>query len=117
MRIPALCLLMLSTFALASGRVSSASARAAIELGPLLDQYAAGQFEAALAAAETGGGDAAIDLRDTWALAGRAWIDATPVGRAERLLIAASFALEIENRNTEHGRWQFMRQGNCSASC
>jgi len=87
-----------------------------LDLGALLDQYAAGRFDEAIATIDKAGDDAANGLRADWPLGGRAWIDAEPSHRASRLLTAAALALEFENLAIERGRWgQF--GSDCASIC
>ena len=68
-----------------------------LDLGRLLDDYSAGRFERAVGAVEAAGDAQATLLRTQWRGAGRLWIDADPEAKSQRLLAAASFALETEH--------------------
>ena len=75
------------------------------EPAPLLDLYAAGRFEEALARFRALPDKEARDLRLRWVDAGRRWIDVSPEGHRRRLLTAAALALDLEGVLAERGEW------------
>jgi tetratricopeptide (TPR) repeat protein len=105
-----LCCLSLSI--LAGAAVVPASAPI-LDLARLLDDYSAGRFDRALSAVESAGDAQAMLLRTQWRGAGRTWIDADLTARPQRLLAAASFALETEHLRVERGAWMTPMAGVC----
>ena len=92
------------------------------ELGPLnapqlLDVYLAGRFDEAVQAVRAAGDDAGRKLRQQWALFVPAWIDADEPHRAQRILAAATFALETENVRAERGDWAQTTPDLCAGQC
>ena len=70
---------------------------APLDLRRTLDLYAEGPFDEAVQAVARAGDEVGRNLRRHWAVTGRAWIDAEPGRRPQRLLAAAALALETEN--------------------
>ena len=64
-----------------------------------------------------GGDEVGRNLRRHWAVTGRAWIDAEPGRRPQRLLAAAALALETENLRAERGDWRISDDPVCAAAC
>ena len=75
------------------------------DLASLLDLYATGQHNDALSIAENMSDSAGKEMRLLWFTDGREWIDAKPTDQNRRLLVAASFALEVEHVRVERGQW------------
>ena len=86
-----------------------------LDLAKLLDDYSAGRFDQAVAAVQSAGDSQATLLRTQWRGAGRLWIDADPATKPQRLLAAASFALETERLRVERGAWMTAMAGVCPA--
>ena len=78
---------------------------APLEMARLLETYASGQFDEAVQAVAKAGDSVGKNLRAHWELDALPWIDADPAIRAQRLLVAAAFALETENVRVERGEW------------
>ena len=89
---------------------------APLDLPRLLDLYAAGRFDEAVQSVARAGDEAGRNLRQHWAVAGRAWIDADPAQRPQRALAAAAFALETEHIRAERGDWR-VTDASCAAAC
>lgn len=92
------------------------------ELGPLnaprlLDEYLAGRFDETVQAVRAAGDDAGRKLRQQWALFVPGWIDADEPHRAQRILAAATFALETENVRAERGDWAQTTPDLCAGPC
>jgi hypothetical protein len=92
------------------------------ELGPLnaprlLDQYLAGGFDEAVQAVRAADDDAGRKLRQQWALFVPGWIDADEPHRAQRILAAATFALDTENVRAERGDWAQTTPDLCAGPC
>jgi tetratricopeptide (TPR) repeat protein len=78
---------------------------AALNLPALLDVYASGRFDDALAVVERASDKDGLAMRLLWPTAGRQWIDTDPAHHRRRLLVAAAFALEVEHVRVERGQW------------
>ncbi|HKV99820.1 MAG TPA: tetratricopeptide repeat protein [Vicinamibacterales bacterium] len=78
---------------------------APLDLARLLDTYASGRFDEAVQAVARAGDTLGKNLRAHWTLDAPSWIEADPAARAQRLLVAAAFALETENVRVERGEW------------
>jgi tetratricopeptide (TPR) repeat protein len=89
---------------------------APLDLPRLLDLYAAGRFDEAVQSVARAGDEVGRNLRQHWAVAGRAWIDADPAQRPQRALAAAAFALETEHIRAERGDWRGT-DASCAAAC
>src|SRR5688572_13424612 len=118
----AFLLLVLFTAASATAQKKKADAPPA-PIGPLnlsrvLDLYADGRFDEAVAEVARAGDEIGRNLRGHWAVTGRQWIDADPARRPQRILAAAALALETEQIRAERGDWRAMA-GNppCGGSC
>ena len=87
-----------------------------LDVTRLLDDYSAGRFDRALGAVESAGDVQAMLLRTQWRGAGRLWIDsidADLTAKPQRLLAAASLALETEHLRVERGAWMTPMAGVC----
>jgi len=93
--------------------VSVAAVAPILDLARLLDDYSAGRFDRALGAVESAGDAQAMLLRTQWRGAGRLWIDADLSAKPQRLLAAASLALETEHLRVERGAWMTPMAGVC----
>jgi tetratricopeptide (TPR) repeat protein len=93
-----------ATLALVGPRLR-ADPSARLDFAALLDLYAAGQHDEAIAAVERASDDDAKAMRLWWSTIGRRWIDANPAERRQRLLAVAAFALEVEQVRVERGQW------------
>ena len=78
---------------------------APLEMARLLETYASGQFDEAVQAVAKAGDSVGKNLRARWSLDALPWVDADPATHAQRLLVAAAFALETENIRAERGEW------------
>lgn len=78
---------------------------APLDVAWLLDTYASGRFDEAVQAVANAGDSLGKNLRAHWSVDAQPWIDADPASRAQRLLVAAAFALETENVRVERGEW------------
>jgi tetratricopeptide (TPR) repeat protein len=78
---------------------------APLAMARLLETYASGQFDEAVQAVAKAGDSVGKNLRAHWSLDALPWVDADPATRAQRLLVAAAFALETENIRAERGEW------------
>jgi hypothetical protein len=84
----------------------------------VLDLYAEGRFDEAVQRVSQAGDEIGRHLRRHWAVTGRAWIDADPGRRSQRILAAAALALETEHLRAERGDWRVSERGApCPASC
>ena len=83
----------------------------------LLDQYAAGNTNEAMAAVAGATREQARGLRNQLWLRGVRWVTAVPDQRRQRLLTAASFALESEIARAERGDWPMYPQADCAGRC
>ena len=90
---------------------------APLDLHRTLDLYADGRFDDAVGAVARAGDEAGRNLRRHWPVTARAWIDAKPTGRPQRLLVAAALALETEQVRAERGDWRVSDNPACTASC
>lgn len=90
---------------------------APLDLRRTLDLYAEGPFDEAVQAVARAGDEVGRNLRRHWAVTGRAWIDAEPGRRPQRLLAAAALALETENLRAERGDWGVSEDPVCAAAC
>ena len=75
------------------------------DLAALLDLYATGQYNEAISTVERTSDNSRKEMRLLWMTEGRKWIDAQPLEKNRRLLVAASFALEVEHVMVERGKW------------
>jgi hypothetical protein len=91
---------------------------APLDLPRALDLYADGRFDQAVRMVAQAGDEAGRDLRQHWAVTARQWIDADPPRRPQRILAAASLALETEQIRQERGDWR-VSEGDpaCPAAC
>lgn len=108
-----LVVLSLSAVLAAPVALPASGAAPALDLARLLDDYSAGRFDQALRTVASAGDREANLLRTQWRTAGRLWIDAEPAAKLQRLLAAASFALETEHLRVERGAWLLMMAGVC----
>ena len=91
---------------------------APLDLSQLLDLYADGRFDQALRTVAQAGDDVGRHLRPHWAVTARQWIDADPARRPQRILAAASLALETEQIRQERGDWRVSDgEPACPATC
>ena len=90
---------------------------APLDLRRTLDLYAEGRFDEAVQAVARAGDEVGRNLRRHWPVTGRAWIDAEPGRRPQRLLAAAALALETENLRAERGDWGVSDDPLCAAVC
>ena len=91
---------------------------APLDLARALDLYAEGRFDEAVTRVSRAGGEVGRRLRQHWDVTGRQWIDADPVRRPQRILVAAALALETEHLRAERGEWRIVEGNNpCTASC
>jgi hypothetical protein len=89
-----------------------------VNLARLLDLYAGGRFDEAVTEVARAGDEIGRNLRGHWAVAGRQWVDAHPERRPQRILAAASLALETEHLRTERGDWRALTgEPPCGGSC
>jgi tetratricopeptide (TPR) repeat protein len=79
---------------------------APLDLPRVLDLYADGRFDEAVNSVAKMGDEIGRHLRRHWDVTGRLWIDADPVHRPQRILVAAALALETENIRVERGEWR-----------
>jgi hypothetical protein len=91
---------------------------APLNLVRVLDLYADGRFDDAVTAVARAGDEIGRNLRRHWSLTARAWIDADPARRPQRILAAAALALETEHLRAERGDWRVTHGAPpCAASC
>lgn len=90
---------------------------APLDLRRTLDLYAEGRFDEAVQAVARAGDEIGRNLRRHWPVTGRAWIDAEPGRRPQRLLAAAALALETETLRAERGDWGVSDDPVCAAVC
>jgi hypothetical protein len=95
----ALVVLLLST--------GAAQQQAPVNLDPvaLLDLYAAGKYDEAIAQVKRADDQTARLLRVQWRTRGSEWIDAARPNHGARLLAAAGLVLETEALRVERGDW------------
>ena len=87
------------------------------DVARLLDQYAAGNADEALAAVTGATREQARGFRNQLMLRGIRWVGVVPESRRHRLLVAASFALESEMARAERGDWPMYAQADCAGRC
>jgi len=97
--------------------IPHAQARRSLDVGVLLDQYAAAQVDAALAVVANATREQVRDLRAQWGIRGQRWVNAVPADRRQRLFIAAALALEVEIAGAERGAWPGIGQADCAGRC
>jgi tetratricopeptide (TPR) repeat protein len=90
---------------------------APLEVGRLLDLYAAGRFDEAVQTVARARGEIGRNLRRHWSVGGSQWILADPAARRQRLLAAAALALETEHVRAERGDWRVSDDPPCAAAC
>lgn len=92
---------------LAAGVLRAAGSQQQRPLDPvaLLDLYAAGRFDEAMAQVKAADDSAARVLRAQWRARGSEWIDAARPNHHSRLLAAAGLVLETEALRVERGDW------------
>ena len=92
---------------LAGSLVRASGDRQQAQLDPvaLLDMYAAGRFDEAMAQVKAADDSAARILRAQWRSRGSEWIDAARPNHHARLLAAAGLVLETEALRVERGDW------------
>jgi len=100
--VPAIAIIALAWFL--NGSASRAQSGRLI-LTPLLDDYSAGRFDAAMRAVSNADDETVFRLLADLPTHGRRWIDATPEDRRRRLLVAASLVVEVEHVLIERGFW------------
>jgi hypothetical protein len=90
---------------------------AAVDVRALLDHYEAGRFDQALAPVRNLGEGQVHALRAQLVSMGRLWIEAPGRNRANRMAVAATFALESEAIRAERGDWAAPNDAYCSGRC
>jgi tetratricopeptide (TPR) repeat protein len=113
-RAAAIVILVLST--LTDFEPAIAQARR-FEVAAVVDAYAQGRYDEALAPARYLSRDAARDFRQQLVLRGVQWVDAPAADRPRRALAAAAFALEFERLRAERGEWQANGEQDCAGRC
>jgi tetratricopeptide (TPR) repeat protein len=88
-----------------------------LDLAALLDAYAEGRFDEALAPIRQAPRDRARELRQQIVLTGNQWVDAVAADRSRRALAAAAFALEVERIRAERGEWPADDDEDCAGRC
>ena len=83
----------------------------------LLDAYAQGRYDEALAPVRMATRDHARDFRQRLVLSGGQWVDALASDHSRRALVAAAFALEAEWLRAERGEWAAEEEGECAGRC
>ena len=87
---------------------------APLDVAHLLETYAAGRFDEAVAGVARAGDQVGCNLRSRWTVDAPTWIDADPDRRQARLLVAAALALETECVRVERGQWSVQGDPPCS---
>ena len=88
-----------------------------LEIVAVLDAYAQGRYDEALAPVGYASREAARDFRQQLVLRGGQWVDALTADRPHRALAAAAFALEFERLRAERGEWQAEDERDCAGRC
>jgi tetratricopeptide (TPR) repeat protein len=88
-----------------------------IDLKALLDLYAAGKTDDAMATVARATTDSARDLRVQLVVYGQTWLHNGAADISSRLFAAAAFALDMEAIRAERGEWSPRNQRDCSGSC
>jgi len=88
-----------------------------IDLKALLDLYAAGKTDDAMATVARATTDSARDLRVQLVVYGQTWLHTGAAEISPRLFAAAVFALDMEAIRAERGEWSPRNQRDCSGSC
>jgi tetratricopeptide (TPR) repeat protein len=90
----------------------------AVTVPALLDAYAAGRFDEALAPVRSATKERTSALRQELIIGGAPWVDASPPESRRRALAAAAFTLEAETIAAEQGRWRDLDSPlNCGGRC
>ncbi|HEX5216098.1 MAG TPA: hypothetical protein VFV98_11595, partial [Vicinamibacterales bacterium] len=88
-----------------------------VDVNALLDTYARGDRDQAVAAAARIGKPQAQALRTMLTDTGHGWAHAVQAELRPRLLAAAAFALEFEAARVEHGDWLALNTSQCNPRC
>ena len=88
-----------------------------LDVTALLDVYARGDRDQAVAAVARVGKPQAQALRTTLTDTGHSWAHAVQTELRPRLLAAAAFALELEAARIEHGDWTSLNTSQCNPRC
>jgi hypothetical protein len=83
----------------------------------LLNTYALGRHDDALAAVRRVTPDSIRDLRQQIVLTGSQWVDEVEADRRRRALAAAAFVLETERIRAERGEWAALDEQDCAGRC
>ena len=88
-----------------------------VDPATLLDAYAQGRYDEALAPVRQATRDRARDFRQQLVMAGSQWVDLVPADRHRRALAAVAFALEAESIRAERGEWNVSSGKDCAGRC
>src|SRR5512138_2950042 len=87
------------------GASTPAAQSGRVELRPLLDLYAAGKTDDAMATVARATSDQARDLRVQLVVYGQTWLHGGSTEISPRLFAAAAFALDLVALRAERGEW------------
>jgi hypothetical protein len=96
---------------------TSSAQTARLDVARLLDLYATGKTDEAMARVARATLDQARDLRHRLVSSGHAWIHAGPADLSPRIFAAAVFALELEALLAEQGEWSARSNADCAGRC